>query len=93
MEVRTVNVQRWSIVSQKPFENVVAAVEAAIGRPRMSEFAEDIAAAATYPEMRDVVQHAVSEIGLMEFMRLKKVSSVSRRATAEKAEQSRTPRK
>jgi hypothetical protein len=47
MEVRTVNVQRWSIVSQRPFENVVAAVEAAIGRPNMSEFAEDIATAAT----------------------------------------------
>src|ERR1700678_4814805 len=70
MEVRTVNVQRWSIVSQKPFETVVAAVEAAIGRPNMSEFAKDIAAAATYPEMRGVVQNAVSEIGLMEFMRL-----------------------
>jgi uncharacterized protein (DUF302 family) len=70
MEVRTVNVQRWSIVSQKPFETVVAAVEGAIGRPNMSEFAKDIAAAATYPEMREVVQHAVSEIGLMEFMRL-----------------------
>src|SRR5271168_2693277 len=70
MEVRTVNVQRWSVVSQKPFETVVAAVEAAIGRPKMSEFAKDIAAAATYPEMRQVVQHAVSEIGLMEFMRL-----------------------
>jgi hypothetical protein len=70
MKVRTVNVQRWSIVSQKPFETVVAAVEAAIGRPNMSEFAKDIAAAATSPEMRVVVQHAVSEIGLMEFMRL-----------------------
>jgi hypothetical protein len=46
MEVRTVNVQRWSIVSQKPFETVVDAVEAAIGRPHMSEFAKDIAAAA-----------------------------------------------
>ena len=70
MEVRTVNVQRWSVVSQKPFETVVAAVEAAIGRPNMSEFAKDVAAAATYPEMREVVQNAVSEIGLMEFMRL-----------------------
>jgi uncharacterized protein (DUF302 family) len=70
MEVRTVNVQRWSIVSHKPFENVVAAVEAAIGRPNMSEFAKDIAAASTYPEMREVVLNAVSEIGLMEFMRL-----------------------
>ena len=70
MEVRTVNVQRWSVVSQKPFETVVAAVEAAIGKPNMSEFARDIAAAATYPDMREVVQNAVSEIGLMEFMRL-----------------------
>ena len=70
MNVRTVNVQRWTIVSHKPFENVVAAVEAAIGRPNMDQFAKDIAAAATYPEMREVVQHAVSEIGLMEFMRL-----------------------
>jgi uncharacterized protein (DUF302 family) len=70
MEVRTVNVQRWSIVSQKPFETVVAAVEAAIGRPNMREFAKDIAAAAMYSEMREVVQNAVSEIGLMEFMRL-----------------------
>src|ERR1700722_20543590 len=70
MEVRTVNVQRWSIVSQKPFETVVAAVEAAIGRPNMSEFAKDIAGAATYPKMREIVQNAVSEIGLMEFMRL-----------------------
>src|SRR5579862_3412663 len=70
MEVRTVNVQRWSVVSQKPFETVVAAVEAAIGRPNMSEFAKGIAAAATYPEMREVVQNAVSDIGLMEFMRL-----------------------
>jgi hypothetical protein len=32
-------------------------VEAAIGRPNMSEFAKDIAAAATYPEIREVVQH------------------------------------
>ena len=87
MEVRTVNVQRWSIVSQKPFESVVAAVEAAIGRPNMSEFAKDIAAAATYPEMREVVQRAVSEIGLMEFMRLD-VGAVLAKAHPERNPQS-----
>lgn len=70
MEIRQVNVQRWSIISQKPFESVVTAVEAAIGKPDMSEFAREIAGATTYPEMQDVVQHAVSEIGLMQFMRL-----------------------
>jgi len=87
MEVRTVNVQRWSVVSQKPFETVVAAVEAAIGKPNMSEFARDIAAAATYPDMREVVQNAVSEIGLMEFMRLD-VGAVLAKAHPERNPQS-----
>jgi len=67
MEIRQVNVQRWSIISQKPFESVVAAVEAAIGTPNMSEFAKEVAGATTYPEVQEIVQHAVTEIGLMEF--------------------------
>ena len=87
MEVRTVNVQRWSVVSQKPFETVVAAVEAAIGRPNMIEFAKAIAAVTTYPEMREVVQNAVSEIGLMEFMRLD-VGAVLAKAHPERNPQS-----
>jgi len=49
-EIRTISVRRWSITSQKPFETVVAAVEAAIGRPNMSKFAEEIGRAATYEE-------------------------------------------
>ena len=59
MESRQVNVQRLSIISQEPFESVVAAVEAAIGKPNMSEFAKDIAGATTYPEVQEIVQHAV----------------------------------
>ena len=70
MEIRQVNVQRWSIISQKPFESVIAAVDAAIGKPNMSEFAKEVAGATTYPEVQEIVQHAVSQIGLMEFMRL-----------------------
>ena len=69
-EIRTISVRRWSITLQKPFETVVAAVEAAIGRPNMSKFAEEIGRAATYEETQEVVQLAVSDIGLMEFMRL-----------------------
>jgi hypothetical protein len=43
MESRQLNVQRLSIISQEPFESVVAAVEAAIGKPNMSEFAKEVA--------------------------------------------------
>ena len=70
MKTRQVNLQRWSITSQKPFDAVVAAVEAKIGRPNMGEFAARMTAAASYEEMEKAVQDSVGEIGLMEFMRL-----------------------
>ena len=70
MQTRQVNVQRWSIISQKPFERVVAAVEGAIGRPNMTEFGAKMAAATTYVELERIVHESISEIGLMEFMRL-----------------------
>ena len=70
MQTRQVNVLRWTIISHKPFDAVVGAVEAAIGRPNMGEFTAKIAAAQTYEEMQTVVRESISEIGLMEFMRL-----------------------
>ncbi len=62
--------RRWSIISQKPFDAVVAEVEAKIGRPNIAEFVGRMTAAASYEDMKNVVQGSVSEIGLMEFMRL-----------------------
>jgi uncharacterized protein (DUF302 family) len=62
--------RRWSIISQKPFDAVVAEVEAKIGRPNIAEFVGRMTAAASCEEMKNVVQGSVSEIGLMEFMRL-----------------------
>src|SRR5579863_556327 len=70
MQTNQVNVQRWSITSRKPFDTVLAAVEEAIGRPNMVEFAAKVAAATTFEEMQNVINESVSEIGLMEFMRL-----------------------
>ena len=70
MQTRQVNVQRWSIISRKPFDAVVAAVEEKIGRPDMLAFVAQMTAATSYEEMQTVVHDSVSEIGLMEFMRL-----------------------
>ena len=70
MQTHQVNVQRWSITSRKPFDTVLAAVEDAIGRPNMVEFTARVAAATTFEEMQSVINESVSEIGLMEFMRL-----------------------
>jgi hypothetical protein len=70
MATQQIQVQRWSITSAKPFESVVAAVEAGIGPPNMSDFGRAVAAAMTYAEIEKIVQAAVSKIGLMLFMRL-----------------------
>ena len=55
MQTRQVNMQRWSITSQKPFDAVVAAVEEEIGRPNMIEFVAKMTAAVSYEEMKKVV--------------------------------------
>jgi uncharacterized protein (DUF302 family) len=70
MQTRQVNVQRWSITSVKPFDVVVASVEEAIGRPNMIEFTANMTGAKNFEEMQKVVQGSVSDIGLMEFMKL-----------------------
>jgi uncharacterized protein (DUF302 family) len=70
MAIQQIQVLRWSTTSAKPFESVVTAVEAGIGGPNMADFGRAIATATTYADMEKVVQPAVSEIGLMEFMRL-----------------------
>ena len=70
MQMHEFSGRRWSIISQKPFDAVVAEVEAKIGKPNMAEFIGRMTSAASYEEMKNVVQGSVSEIGLMEFMRL-----------------------
>ena len=70
MQTHEFSGRRWSIISQKPFDAVVAEVEAKIGRPNIAEFVARMTAATSYEEMEIVVHDSVSEIGLMEFMRL-----------------------
>ena len=70
MQTHEFSGRRWSIISQKPFDAVVAEVEAKIGRPNFAEFVARMTAATSYEEMEIVVHDSVSEIGLMEFMRL-----------------------
>ncbi len=38
MTIRTIEIERLSVISSKPFEVVVAALKAAVGHPDMGEF-------------------------------------------------------
>jgi uncharacterized protein (DUF302 family) len=53
----------------RPFDSVVAAVNAAIGHPDMGDLERKIAAAKNYDELERVVQPVLGKYGLMEFIR------------------------
>jgi uncharacterized protein (DUF302 family) len=69
MTTKTIEVQRWSVTSSKPFAGVVAAVDAAVGHPDMREFSAEIAAARTAGDLQAVVQRSLGKSGFMEFAR------------------------
>jgi hypothetical protein len=64
-----VPVRRVSVVSSKPFEEVVRGLMATIGRPDMHAFHDALAAATTGAELEDVVRRAIGSSDLMEFVR------------------------
>lgn len=68
MTIRKVEVERFSVTSSKPFEAVVAALEAAVGHPDMVEFAKATKAARTLAELESAVQKGLGTTGLMMFM-------------------------
>jgi uncharacterized protein (DUF302 family) len=70
MTIRKIEIERLTLTSSKPFEAVVAAVEAMIGRPDMTEFGKASRDATTYAELEALVNRSVSELGLMLFMKL-----------------------
>ena len=66
---KQIAVERLTIVSSKPFEEILRVIDAAIGHPDVRELQKAIAAAKTYPEMEPLVHKAVGATNLMEFMR------------------------
>lgn len=67
MATKKITVERLTLVSSKPFEDVVKTFEAAVGHPDMKEFDRMLEEAKTFGEMEPVVQKAVGSSGFMEF--------------------------
>jgi uncharacterized protein (DUF302 family) len=66
---KLVNVQRFSVISSKPFKDVVAKLDAGVGHPNMAAFRSDVTSAKTFAELETVVQKVIGTAGLMEFAR------------------------
>ena len=69
MTVKKVQIDRFSVISSKPFEVIVAALEAAVGHPDMVEFAEAIQCALTFAELKNAIHRSLGRTGLMMFMK------------------------
>jgi len=69
MTTRQLTVQRFSVISARAFDVVVARLDSAIGHPDMAVFRKEVAAAGTYAELEEVVRRAVGTSDLMEFAR------------------------
>jgi uncharacterized protein (DUF302 family) len=70
MAITRVEVERFQVTCSKPFESVVAAIKAAVGRPDMAEFAKAIGSARTFTDYEAKVRKGLGRTGLMMFMEL-----------------------
>jgi len=62
-------VRRISVVSSRPFDEVVRQLTATIGHPDMNAFHDAVVAATTGADLENVVQAAIGSSDLMEFVR------------------------
>ena len=59
MPIRKVEIERFSVTSSKPFEAVLAALEATVGHPDMVEFVKATKAARTFAELESKVHRGL----------------------------------
>ena len=69
MATMNVQMKRFSVVSTRPFEEVVERLITTIGHPDLNAFTEAMAAAKDLADLEKVVQGAIGPSGLMEFVR------------------------
>src|SRR5258708_2836832 len=69
MTIRQINIQRLSVISSRPFETVVAALDAVVGHPNIADFSNSIGTSKDHAEMADPVHRSLGTSGFMEFAR------------------------
>jgi uncharacterized protein (DUF302 family) len=68
--IKKIEIERFSLTSSKPFDQVVAALNAAIGHPDMAEFGRSTHEARSFDDLKSAVEKGLSKAGLMLFMQL-----------------------
>jgi uncharacterized protein (DUF302 family) len=68
MKIRKVELERISVISGKPFEEVVAALKSAVGRPDLAKLLTAMNGAATFAEAQRAIENELGSTGLMLFI-------------------------
>ena len=66
--ISKVEVERFSLTSSRSFDEVVAAINDAVGHPDMAEFWKSARQARTMGELESTIQKALGRTGLMSFV-------------------------
>jgi len=61
MAVTNIKIERFSVISSKPFDAVVAAIKASVGQPDMTEFAKAIRSAPSFAELERCCQRSAEQ--------------------------------
>ena len=69
MTIKKVEIDRFSVTSSNPFEEIVAALEVAVGHLDMVEFVKAIHSTLTFAELKNVIHRSLGRTGLMMFMK------------------------
>jgi uncharacterized protein (DUF302 family) len=70
MSITKLEIERFAATSSKPFEAVMAALKAGVGRLDLVEFAKASKSAGSFSELEKVVNRAPGKTGLMLFLEL-----------------------
>jgi uncharacterized protein (DUF302 family) len=66
--IKKIEIERFSVTSAKPFEEVLAAINDAVGHPEMAQFWESTHRAQTLAELESTIQKVLGRSGLMSFV-------------------------
>ena len=69
MPIKEIQVQRFSVTSKRSFDEVVAALHAAIGHTDVRALTQEISQSKNLAEMETIIHKVVDPSGLMEFVR------------------------
>lgn len=67
--IRKVEIERFSISTLNPFDEVVTVLDAAIGHPNMAEFWRSTQQSGSVAELKSTIQEALGKAGLMLFVK------------------------